>query len=473
VRLLRAPPSSPHWTGSQARSKRMLRGGPFCGVHSSGHVRLDLADETATPASCCAATYARRQRGRARSPPHRDGGSSCRLYGGAPDRRNFWPSPRRLKRLGALVLMTWLPATSCGTLGNAGGLTRMAELLPAIHDAGPVGTTSGALQLPKHSDAPPSGPLTLRSGSTPVDGVHGPITRRRSMLIPSRLSSGNVLVAARRLPAWSTGSRPVSASVGRHRPLSSELPRLSPGTRRPFTQLAEQPRVEAFHPWEDIGRAHRDLDGLRDTPTRPQAALAIGPRSTTRSSPPMRRCNGTFRQSRSLTSPALACGSRGELRGVRPRQQSEHVAGRAERPASAAATRKSAPTTKSAHAALRCEIFHHDRWPSSPWFDSRRLMRGVARGRRQLQAHDATPTAPSTKNHLIPSSCSSHNPDSCVMYRHLPGVDSATLASTRTRSARRTIAPTQLRRRARSRRRRSGLRVRSSMVNATWREKIT
>jgi aminoglycoside phosphotransferase (APT) family kinase protein len=177
-----------------------------------------------------------------------------------------------------LVLMSWLPGTIVwDPVAPSRWLARMAELLPGIHNAGPVGERVGSyFNYDQRSYAPPEWATDPGVWERAVGVFLGPVLDHERCFIHRDFHPGNLLWKRGRVTGvidWQSACvGPPSADIGHCR---ANLLRYAPALADAFTKLAEQALCRTFHPWADIAALIGMLDGLRETPPRPVGRTAI------------------------------------------------------------------------------------------------------------------------------------------------------------------------------------------------------
>jgi len=176
-----------------------------------------------------------------------------------------------------LVLMTWLPGNVVwDPRAPRPWLTRMAELLPAIHDAGPIGDDVGKyFNYEQRSYSPPKWATNPGVWERAIELFHGPVLDTDRCFVHRDFHPGNLLWRRGRVTGvvdWQSACvGPPSVDIGHCR---ANVLGYAPELADWFTYLAEQAMGRPFHPWADIAALIGMLDGLRTTPPRPAGRSA-------------------------------------------------------------------------------------------------------------------------------------------------------------------------------------------------------
>jgi aminoglycoside phosphotransferase (APT) family kinase protein len=177
-----------------------------------------------------------------------------------------------------LVLMSYLPGNVVwDPKAPRPWLTRLAELLPTIHEADPIGDNVGRyFNYEQQSYAPPKWAAKPMVWEHAIELFHGPVPEQARCFIHRDFHPGNVLWRRGKVAGvvdWQSACvGPPSVDIGHCR---ANFLGYAPELARWFTEVAEQTTGRPFHPWADIAALIGMLDALRRMPPRPAGRQAI------------------------------------------------------------------------------------------------------------------------------------------------------------------------------------------------------
>lgn len=176
------------------------------------------------------------------------------------------------------VLMTWLPGQVVwDPKGPMRWLARLAEILPAVHEAERTRPGLGEyFNYEQHSYDPPKWAADPKVWERAVAIFHGPVLETDRCFVHRDYHPGNVLWHRGRITGvvdWQSACiGPPSIDTAHCR---ANLLRYAPDLADAFTRFVEDSTGRTFHPWADIATIIGMLDGLRGTPPRQRGRRAI------------------------------------------------------------------------------------------------------------------------------------------------------------------------------------------------------
>ncbi len=177
-----------------------------------------------------------------------------------------------------VVLMTWLPGRVVwDPKGLTHWLVRLADVLPAIHDAAIAAVDVG--QYANYAQAsyePPAWATNRLVWERAIEIFHGPVLETERCFVHRDFHPGNVLWQRSHVSGvidWASACvGPPSVDIGHCR---ANFLGYAPNFADLYTQFAEEATGRSFHRWADIAALIGMLDGLRSHPPPPAGRRAI------------------------------------------------------------------------------------------------------------------------------------------------------------------------------------------------------